>query len=326
MADALYGPAGFYLTSNAPARNFRTSAHTSPAWPTAVLDLATRIDASLGSPESFAIVDVGAGGGELLTSLAASAPPQWSLCGVDLAPRPAALPARVTWTSTTPDGIDGLLIANELLDVVPIDVVELAEDGPRLLGVSSTGEETVGDLAEGRDAEWLRAWWSLVTLGDRAEIGWPRDEAWRALTSRLRRGVAVAIDYAALPSRDRFGTLTGYRAGRQVPPVPDGSRDLTAHVRFESMTVDGDVVLTQREALRSLGVDGHPPAYRDKPSHAHDPDDALAYLAALSCAGEAAELLDLGGLGGFTWLVHPVDAPNPFADHAPTDRSGRGNG
>ena len=307
MTEALYGPGGFYLTSGTPGRNFRTAAHTSQLWAAAIHDLARRVDSSLGHPESFTVVDVGAGGGELVIALAALAPPRWTLCGVDIAPRPDALPARVTWSAEPPEAIQGLLIATELLDVVPVDVVERTEDWPRQIEVTSAGEEELGALVTGRDAEWLATWWPLAEIGYRAEIGWPRDDLWRSLAARVSDGVAVAVDYGAVPARDVAGTLTGYRNGRQVDPVPDGSCDLTAHVLFESLATAGDVVISQREALQSLGISGQRPPYEGAQA---------AYLAALSAAGDAAELLDPAGLGGFTWLVHANRAPNPFGDLA----------
>jgi SAM-dependent MidA family methyltransferase len=302
MSDALYGAAGFYLAAGAPARNFRTSAHTSPHWAEAIHALATRVDQSLEEPESFAVVDVGAGGGELLTALAKIAPPRWSLCGVDLAARPETLPDRVSWRHQPPERLVGLLIAVELLDVVPIDVAELTSSGPRLVTVSRSGDEGIGEPVTGRDAEWLARWWPLHEVGDRAEIGWPRDDTWRSLTSHVERGVAVAIDYAAVPSRDVAGTLTAYRDGRQRLAIPDGTSDLTAHVLFESLHREGDVVLNQREALLALGISGQQPRYDGDPS---------AYLASLSSAGAAAELLDPVGLGAFTWLIHPKNCPTP---------------
>lgn len=300
MSDALYGDTGFYVATGAPGRNFRTAAHASPQWATAILALAARVDESLGFPDTFTVVDVGAGGGELLCSLADLAPARWSLCGVDVAPRPASLPERVSWQREPPAEFVGLLTAVELLDVVPLDVAELTPDGVRLVTVSPSGDEQVGELATARDAEWVATWWPLSEIGDRAEIGWPREEMWRSLTLRLDRGVAVAIDYAAVPSRDVAGTLTAYRDGRQVLAIPDGGCDLTAHVHFESLAAARDVIVTQREALQSLGVSGQRPAYDGNPS---------AYLAALSSAGEAAELLDPGGLGDFTWLVHSKGVP-----------------
>jgi SAM-dependent MidA family methyltransferase len=303
MSDALYGDAGFYLAAGTPGRNFRTAAHTSSHWAAAIHSLAASIDESLGRPDAFTVVDVGAGGGELLAALAEVAPQRWSLCGVDLAPRPALLPERVTWRREPPQNLVGLLIAVELLDVVPIDVAVLTGDGPRLVTVSSAGNEQIGSAIGDRDAEWLRTWWPLDDVGDRAEIGWPRDDMWRSLTLLLDRGVALAIDYAAVPSRDVAGTLTGYRDGHQRLAVPDRRSDLSAHVCFDSLRAEGDVVLSQREALQALGVSGRRPTYDG---------DASAYLAALSSAGAAAELLDPFGLGAFTWLLHPKNCPTPL--------------
>jgi hypothetical protein len=79
--------------------------------------------------------------------------------------------------------------------------------------------------------------------------------------------------------------------------------DLTAHVLFESLLVEGDVLLSQREALRRLGVAATPPEYRG---------DGDTYLAELTKASEAAELLNPYGLGGFTWLWHSVGMKLPL--------------
>jgi SAM-dependent MidA family methyltransferase len=296
MGESLYGDGGLYTSAGAPARHFRTSAHASPLWPQAVAELADRVDAALGRPGTFTVVDVGAGDGALLAGLADAASARWSLLGVDVAPQPPLLPDRVGWATSMPSDVTGLVVANEYLDVVALDVVELTATGPRVVLVSATGAESLGGQPSTEDLAWITAWWPLREIGDRAEVGRPRDEAWKALTARLTRGVAVAVDYPADPARDVAGTLSGFRAGRQTAPVPDGTCDLTAHVCFESLRVDGDLVLSQRAALRALGLSG------EAPTHDHDP---AAYLARLAAAGEAAELLDPAGLGGFTWLVHP---------------------
>jgi SAM-dependent MidA family methyltransferase len=303
MAEALYGEGGFYVTAGAPRRNFRTAAHTGEHWARAILALAERVDLALGEPARFTVVDVGAGGGELLEALAGMAPPRWSLVGVDVAPRPAGLTPTVGWQAEPPTTVTGMLLAVELLDVVPVDVVERTVDGTRIVEVGRGGEESLGEVVTGGDAEWLDRWWPLADVGDRAEIGRPRDETWQSLTDRLDRGVAVAVDYAAVPARDVAGTLTGYRDGRQVLPVPDGSADITAHVLFESLRRDADVVLRQREALQSLAVTA------DRPSYGGDP---ASYLAAMSATAAAAELLDPFGLGGFTWLVHAEGVNHPL--------------
>ena len=307
MAEALYGAAGFYRSAGAPARHFRTSAAASAQWAAAIGTLAARVDAALGEPADFTVVDMGAGGGELLAGLAALAPPRWRLVGVDVAPRPQALPQRVEWRADLLTQWAGVLVAVEWLDVVPLDAVELADDGPRLVEVAVDGTERLGGRPSADDLAWLARWWAPVEVGDRAEVGRSRDAAWAGAVERLSRGVAVAADYAALPGRDVAGTLTGYRDGRQVLPVPDGSCDLTAHVLLESCaaasTADATLLGSQRDALRRLGLDATLPAYEGDPT---------AYLRALSAAGEAAELLDPSGLGGFTWLVQAKGVPLPL--------------
>jgi SAM-dependent MidA family methyltransferase len=216
---------------------------------------------------------------------------------VDVADRPAGLPERVDWQRQFPDSVHGLVLAVELLDVVPVDVVELAGESPRIVEVDEEGSERLGHPADLGDRDWIARWWPLRAPGERAEVGRPRDDMWRAITSRVTSGLALAVDYAADPTDHVAGTLTGYRNGRRRTPVPDGSMDLTAHVLFESLRQDGDLLVAQREALRRLGVSATPPDYRDDPE---------AFLVQLARSSEAAELLNPHGLGAFTWLLHPV--------------------
>jgi SAM-dependent MidA family methyltransferase len=218
------------------------------------------------------------------------------------------LPGRVEWAAEVPAVAAGVLVAVEWLDVVPVDQVELTERGHRLGVVAPDGTEGLGDAPEPADAAWLRRWWPTAEVGDRAEIGRLRDRAWSDAVARLQRGLAVAVDYAAVPARDVAGTLTGFRDGRQVLPVPDASMDLTAHVLLESCAGAGGPAAasrwTQREALRLLGVSGARPAYGGDPG---------GYLRGLADAGAAAELLDPAGLGGFTWLVQWKGCRDPLA-------------
>src|SRR3954452_3552834 len=307
MADALYGDAGFYRRPGAPAAHFRTAAHASPLWADAIALLASRVDSAIAETDGFTVVEIGAGGGELLAGLAERTPPQWRLVGVDVCPRPDGLPDRVEWGEHPPASFDGLLLAVEWLDVVPVDVVERTEDVLRLVEVSTDGRERLGGMVDTASENWLQQWWPVAEAGDRAEIGSTRDQAWSEAVSRLGRGVALAVDYAVDPRRDVAGTLTAYRDGRQVLPVPDGSCDITAHVLMESCAAGvGEVeslLTTQEAALRFLGVSARRPAYGEDPR---------AYLAALQRVGEAAELLDSDGLGGFTWLLQARGVPLPL--------------
>ncbi|MEW2622676.1 SAM-dependent methyltransferase [Streptomyces sp. NPDC048106] len=317
--EALYGPGGFYRRPEGPAGHFRTSVHASPLFARAVAELLRRVDAALGRPGTLDFVDMGAGRGELVTGVLAALPAEVAArvrpAAVEIADRPAGLDERVVWRSEPPAAVTGLLFANEWLDNVPLDVAEADAAGvPRYVLVGADGTERLGDPVTGADADWLARWWPLgAEEGLRAEIGLPRDEAWAAATGRVARGLAVAVDYAhTAGARPPFGTLTGFRAGRETAPVPDGTRDITAHVALDACAAasrhPADARLrTQRAALHALGVTGA------RPPLTLASTDPAAYVRALASAGEAAELTAQGGLGDFGWLLQPVGIADPLA-------------
>lgn len=317
MEQALYAEdGGFYRRSEGPAGHFRTSVHASPLYSGAVARLLGDVDEALGHPAELALVDLGAGRGELLAGVLAAVGPELAdrlrPYAVELADRPGGLSDRVVWTDRVPEGVAGLLFANEWLDNVPLDVAEVDEDGVlRYLEVAEDGEERPGGPVTGADAQWAARWWPADEPGARVELGAPRDAAWAAAVGGLERGLAVAVDYAHLRAdRPLFGSLTGFRAGREVRPVPDGTCDVTAHVAFDSVAAPlalHSLWTTQREALRALGVRGARPALALASS------DPVAYLRALGAAGEAAELTEPSGLGGFGWLAQTVRMPVPQA-------------
>ncbi|MCX4981666.1 SAM-dependent methyltransferase [Streptomyces sp. NBC_00572] len=312
---ALYGPGGFYLRPEGPAGHFRTSVHASPLFAGAVARLLAEVAEELGTAE-VDLVDVGAGRGELLTGVLAATASRGGpgltvrAYAVERAARPAGLDPRIEWTDRLPQGVRGLIFANEWLDNVPVDVAEADAAGTaRYVEVRTDGTERLGGPVAGPDAEWLARWWPLREPGTRAEIGRPRDEAWASAVASLAAGRAVAVDYAHVrAARPPFGSLTGFRAGREVPPVPDGGCDLTAHVAVDACAAavggtHGSPVaelITQREALGRLGVSG------GRPPLSLASTDPVAYVRALSSAGEAAELTARGGLGDFRWLTQRV--------------------
>lgn len=302
--DALYGRAGFYRSVSGPAGHFTTATHgpLGPVLAGALLQLAA--DEGCGR-----IVDVGCGRGELLTQLRAL-DRDIALTGVDVVERPAALSSDVDWLVSPggellPDTFDGLdatlVVAHEWLDVVPCTIAEADDEGHlrQVLVDPATGEESLGDDVADEEAQWVRSHWDTLTPGDRVEVGTTRDSAWSDLLGRVRSGVAVAVDYGHRGGeRPSGGTLTAYRAGTIVDPVPDGSCDLTAHVAMDSL--DHDELVDQRTALRGLGVQGAAPPRQLAA------DDPAAYLRALSHASAAASLTARGGFGDFWWALKRV--------------------
>ncbi|BCJ71509.1 hypothetical protein CS0771_10530 [Catellatospora sp. IY07-71] len=331
MRTALYGPDGFFVRDR-PAAHFRTSAH-SPHFARAIARLAVDVDAALGSPDVFDLVDVGAGDGELLTGVLAALPDplraRVRAVGVEVTPRedtappsamasPLSAPARakdaprggaaggggalrggepepgqVEWVTDVPRGLTGLLLATEWLDNVPLD---LARDGSYL----DASLSACGPLGAA-DADWVARWWPAAP-GEVVEIGQARDEAWADAVGAVDAGLALAVDYGHLRDhRPSLPTATGFRAGREVVPAFDGTTDITCHVALDSAAAaagEDHLLVRQREALARLGLDGA------RPPLALASADPVGYVRALAAASEIAELTAPAGLGAHWWLAH----------------------
>ena len=316
--EALYGPHGFYRAPPGPSAHFTTATHGPSG---RLLAKALWGWADLLGLEG--LVDVGAGRGELVGQLRLLAPDR-PVTAVDVVPRPPGMPPDIGWLQAPggaqlPDELapaNALVVAHEWLDVVPCTVAEHIGDGSlrEVLVDPRTGAETLGGELDDVDLQWCHRYWppSGHAAADddagaddaelesqpagRVEVGRQRDAAWQSLLDRMSGGVAIAVDYGhTAGARPPHGTLTAYRAGLQVAPVPDGSCDLTAHVAVDSLR--HDELLSQRAALRRVGVDA------GVPDHRLATTDPAGYLSALASTSAAASLVDPGGFGGFWWVV-----------------------
>jgi len=259
----------------------------------AVLELTRRLEVGC-------VVDVGAGNGEFLRHLQVL-DPSLELIGVELRPRPADLPAEVQWHDGVPRRVDGLVIANEVVDNVTCEVVEVDDRGTiRLVEVEpATGAERLGDIPSPDALAWLEQWWRLDVAGSRAEVGLSREQWWDDICARLRSGACLAIDYGHRSAeRPPLGSLASYRAGRRVPVAYDGDRDITADVAVDALRHRvGGGLRRQSECLAALGIQATRPPIQLATS------DPPAYVRALSQVGEVAELTASPGLGDFWWLL-----------------------
>lgn len=291
-----------------PTEHFRTSV-SEPIAERMVAE-AVRLDERFGHPAEFTILDVGAGDGDLLDRILAGLPNSLRSrvrpIGLDL--RQVSRPGVEWLVARAPgpppiEGVVGLVMAHEWLDEIPCDVVEQDAAGVnRLVLVDVDGTEALGPpladaaacAAYGVDAvaaaTWIATYWPLNEPGERAEVGIGRDRAWEWLTKRVKQGTVIATDYMH-PATGPRPSLVGYRSGQLVPPVPDGSVNLTAHVLVESCAarVPGSTINTQREMLSPVAT---PLTTTDGVTKARN----LARSATL------ARLRDPRGAGAFGWL------------------------
>src|SRR5215468_8735883 len=279
MQAALYGPGGFYARGEPPARHFRTSVHVSPRYAAAIWELLRQVDAGLGHPGRIDLVDIGAGRGELLEQVLAAAaePGATAGAGAGIAADPEAAAAG--------PGLAGRIAAC---------AVELA---PRPAGLDP-------------------------------RIGWqptpPAGITGLVIASEWLDNIPLDVVEltAAGPALVLVDPATGAeRAGCPPGPadlawLPDGSRDITAHVALDACATAGtaagaseSVLITQRAALRGLGL------HARRPSLALAATDPERYARALGQASVDEELVDPEGLGGFGWLVQAVGTglPAPLA-------------
>jgi SAM-dependent MidA family methyltransferase len=260
MELALYAPGlGYYA---APARKFGGSAEggdfvTAPEIsPLFAQCLAAQI-AQLYGHVPACVVEFGAGTGRLARDLIAAldargVPPEsYAIVelSADLRERQRALlaDARVQWRQAPPAGFAGVIIANEVLDVMPVRLfvredgrlfergVALRDGAPAFAGrpADASLAETVADL----EAEVGR-----LPDGYGSEIGLAARGWMRSAGQWLGRGALLAIDYG-FPRREYYhpqrlmGTLMcHFRHRAHADPLwLPGLNDITAHVDFTAM-------------------------------------------------------------------------------------------
>jgi SAM-dependent MidA family methyltransferase len=153
-----------------------------------------------------------------------------------------------------PAQIDGVVVANELLDAFPVHLVEMSASGLGEIYVDLEADRLVersGPPSSPDLAEYLADAGVTLASGARAEINLAAVAWMTDVAARLRRGFVVIVDYgheaAELYSEARSrGTLATYHRHLVDAPGPDGhrgpawladpgSRDLTSHIDFTSI-------------------------------------------------------------------------------------------
>lgn len=153
---------------------------------------------------------------------------------------------RVHWLDQLPEeGFCGVVLANELLDALPVHVFRIEADGPRERCVCWQDERFQWCSAEIGDPI-LRQ--RIEALGKGLSEGYVSElnlaaEGWVAsMAKTLQRGVVLLIDYGFPrheyyhPQRDSGTLMCHYRhRAHDDPFVYPGLQDITAHVDFTAI-------------------------------------------------------------------------------------------
>jgi len=270
MELALYAPGLGYYTAGArkfgEAGDFITAPEISPLFARCLARQCKQVLMELGGGD---LLEVGAGTGALATDLLLELealemlPEHYFILEVSpdlqqrqretLMARAAHLIDRVQWLSALPEsGFNGVVVANELLDAMPVSRFHITETGvqegfvrwvddafehywdeptsPGLMDAVAVLQKQVGALVVGYESE--------LNL---------RAASWmRSLAQRIKCGAVVLIDYG-YPASEYYhpqrsmGTLMCYyrhRAHDNALILP-GLQDITAHVDFTAVAKAG---------------------------------------------------------------------------------------
>lgn len=160
---------------------------------------------------------------------------------------------RVQWVSELPEQFAGVVVGNEVLDAMPVQLLQRLQGTWHERGVASTAEG--GFAWEDRETD-LRPPLAIEGAHDYLTEIHAQGEAFvRTLAQRLTAGAAFLIDYG-FPEREYYhpqrhmGTVMCHRLHRADPdPLSDvGEKDITAHVNFS-----GIALAAQEAGLQVLG-------------------------------------------------------------------------
>ena len=340
MHHALYAPGlGYYTAGNTAfgeAGDFVTAPEVSSLFGYVLARQAAPVLAEMDSAD---VLEFGAGSGKLAVDVMTkleeldALPRRYCILEVspELAARQQALIARhepawldrVEWISDWPEQHRGVVLANEILDALPVERFVRLEDGVAQQCVANDGERFVfaerpaPALVEREVSDIESDLGHALPAGYVSELGLAARQWTTDLASHVSEALILMFDYG-LPRREYYGPERSggwlrchykHRAHND-PLILTGIQDLTAWVDFTSIAT---------AAVESgLGVAGYSPqapfllgAGLAEEMNAASPEEALALsreIKLLTLPGEMGEHFKCLGL-----IAGEIDAPGLFA-------------
>lgn len=367
MELALYHPTLGYYAGGGQGRepvgwggDYFTSGDVHPLWGWCIARRLHGMWRDLGCPDRFDVVEPGAGRGLLARDVwgyALESAPDWAQALrytlVDRAPAAtplrshrekrlrAALTAlgapldRLRWATSLedaagPDGLTGCVVSNELVDALPIHLLQKQDGRLREVFVAVDNatdgfSETLADPSSPEVSGYLarfRIPWRTYPDGWRAEVCVEALDWTQVVARSVRRGYALTIDYGDTARRlytpeRRRGTLATYMRhhfGDEVLTDP-GARDLTAHVNFSALALAGwtsglrvveltsQAAFLERQGIREEAEDLAARLFPAAETERWTDRGQADLLRRKALFGAVATLLNPYGLGGFRVLV-----------------------
>ena len=276
MAACLYEPGlGYYTSSGRKVGaegDFYTSSNVHRVFGRLIAREIVAMWRSMGEPADFQIVEAGAASGRLaadvMDAVAELAPKLYGtvICRLieaepTLAETQRQLLAhhaeRLAWSTPTELSagklaITGCIYSNELIDALPVHLVEMTENGLKEVLIAAAGEEFCEQLATPSTPEipfFIERHGISLAVGQRIEIRLAAEKWLLSAAESLQRGYVITIDYGHLAEelygKMRInGTLLCYYRHQveENPYIRIGHQDITSHVDFTSLIRTGEDV------------------------------------------------------------------------------------
>jgi SAM-dependent MidA family methyltransferase len=323
MDIALYGPGGFFASGplrSAATGDFLTSPEVSPWFGKTI---GRFVAAKTEGWEKVQVVEVGGGSGSLVEPLLDELPLPAEAWAVEASPMArdslgAVLPAErvVAGLEELPDSLAGVLVANELIDNLPVALAVKHGSGWVEHAVDVDGEVFVFVEAPARPdvTAWAERFGGKVPDGGIVEVQLAAT-AWLRRAIDLIDGFIVLIDYGGavedLEPRRQQGTLRTYR-GHHLGPDPllePGETDITVDVNFtalQAVSAERGCVATvhrQDDFLAAWGLREVVAEMRRRELELARAGETMQQLAVKSERIAAETLLHPRGLGDFRVLI-----------------------
>lgn len=337
MELALYAPGlGYYVAGAAKlgsAGDFITAPELSSLFGATLASQVGELLAQTGG----GVMELGAGSGRLAADVLASLrergcmPDRYQILEISpdlarrqretLAKRVPELLDRVEWLDVLPQAFSGVILANEVLDALPIHLLAWHNDGVRERGVGleqgmlvwSERPLVAGPLRHAAAAMAVEApYQSEISLAAPALVG--------ALAASLERGALLFIDYGFgraeyyHPQRSQGTLMCHYRHRAHGDPLfLPGLQDVTAHVDFTAVAeagIDAGLELlgytTQAHFLVNAGI--------TQLLQKNAPEQVQTYLPAVAAVQKLLSPAEMGELFKVIALGRGIErAPSGFS-------------